>query len=137
MNSSFRFTFTDVDGKFRKLLADSSMPDAKNWLEEPPTYYLDVKSTLGDLRSAFPVTPSQFQHARNFSVMMQQMKGEEVSVPTDVYILVRVFDVGAIVKDEEGNERDDTKMAFLVDPWEYYHADKLVLNPKRLVGSVV
>ena len=52
--------------------------------------------------------------------MMQQMKGDIDSIPGDVYIIVRVYDVdvGVIVADENGKGKETSKMVFLVDPWE-------------------
>lgn len=70
--------------------------------------------------------------------MMQQMKGDIDSIPTDIYILVRVYEVDIIATDENGKEKDGSKIAFLVDPWEYYHADRLILKHKgHFVGSMV
>jgi len=69
--------------------------------------------------------------------MMQQMKGDVDSTPDDIYILVRVYDVGVVVRDGEG-KGDEAKMLFVVDPWESYHADRLVIKPQgKLVGSIV
>lgn len=70
--------------------------------------------------------------------MTQQMKGDVDSIPSDVYILVRVFQVDTIARDEKGKGKGAANMIFLVDPWEYYHADKLRVRHKgQLMGSIV
>lgn len=76
--------------------------------------------------------------------MMQRMKGDgDEEVPKDVYILVMVHGVDVvdgIEMDEGGTGKGKgvDRMAVLVDPWEYYHADKLKLRFKgQLVGKVI
>ncbi len=83
--------------------------------------------------------------------MMQQMKGDEGEVPKDVYILVRVYDVNidefaqgnvaAVGGKDKGKGREDDeggkKVLFLVDPWECYLKERLLLRHKeRLTGSL-
>ena len=72
--------------------------------------------------------------------MMQQMKGGEGPIPTDVYILARVYDVDLDSKEakaKNGKGKVACKTVFLVDPWEYYHADRLILKHQgHLVGSI-
>jgi hypothetical protein len=99
-----------------------------------------VKSTRGDLRAECSISPAQFRRARDFSIMMQQMRRDVDSIPNDVYILVRIYEVDGIAADENGKrkEKDASKITFLVDTWEYYHANRLIVKHKgHLVGSVV
>jgi hypothetical protein len=75
------------------------------------------------------VRKEEFERARELSVMVQQMRGDVGCVPRDVYVLVRVWDVG-----EGGKE----KVMFLVDPWEHYHAERLGLRSKGgFIGSLM
>jgi hypothetical protein len=137
-DSHSTFKFSDVNGTFAQLLIDDSFLAAKNWLISPPTYHIDVKSTKGDFRSEFSISPAQFRRARDLSVMMQQIKGDVDSIPTDAYILARAYEVDLIVNDEGGKGKDISRTVFLVDPWEYYCADRLLLKHKgQLVGSIV
>lgn len=75
--------------------------------------------------------------------MVQSMKGDEDFVPSDVYILARVYDVdmkqAKVSKvSKKGKGKECAKTVFVVDPWEYYHADKLVLkHDGQFVGSIV
>lgn len=132
------FKFKDVGASFTQLLAKEDFPGAKNWMKSPPTYHIDVKSTRGDIHSQFTVTPAQFQRARDFSVMMQQMKGDAGSIPTGVYILARIYDLKSTPRGEESAKNNESKITFLVDPWEYYHADKLLLkHTGKLIGTIV
>ncbi|KAG0645662.1 hypothetical protein D0Z07_8708 [Hyphodiscus hymeniophilus] len=112
------FKFADVSGTFTQLLKDGQYPGASSWVTHPPTYHIDVKSTRGDVHSEFYVSPVQFQRARDLSIMMQQMKGDIDSIPTDVYIIVRVYDVDVNAASEKGKGKETSKMVFLVDPWE-------------------
>ena len=66
--------------------------------------------------SEFFVSPAQFQRARDLSIMVQQMKSDIDGIPTDVYILVRVYDVDVIGPDRKGKGRESSNMIFLVDP---------------------
>ncbi|CZT44957.1 uncharacterized protein RSE6_05219 [Rhynchosporium secalis] len=134
------FRFSDSGGSFTQLLAQADYPEARNWTTRPPRYHIDVKSSTGDLRADFLVTPAEFQRARKFSVMVQQMKGDDDDIPTDVYRLVRVYDIDVKSKQAESpkGKAKACKTVFLVDPWEYYHADRLLLkHGGDLVGSVI
>ncbi|CZS90250.1 uncharacterized protein RAG0_01389 [Rhynchosporium agropyri] len=134
------FRFSDSGGSFTQLLAQADYPEARNWTTRPPRYHIDVKSSTGDLRADFLVTPAEFQRARKFSVMVQQMKGDDDDIPTDVYILVRVYDIDVKSKQAKSpkGKAKACKTVFLVDPWEYYHADRLLLkHGGDLVGSVI
>jgi len=137
-NETPSFKFKDVGASFTQLLAKEDFPGAKDWVKSPPTYHIDVKSTRGDIHAQFTITPAQFQRARDFSVMMQQMKGNADSIPTDVYILARISDVKSTPTNEEGDKSNNSKIAFLVDPWEYYHADKLLLkHTGKMIGTII
>lgn len=99
---------------------------------------VDVESTRGDIHSEFPNSPAQFQRVQEFPIMMQHMKGNFNSIPKHIYILVRVYDVDDISGVENGKAKDHTKMVLLVDPWEYYNADRLFMKFKgHLVGLMV
>ncbi|KAL2075234.1 hypothetical protein VTL71DRAFT_177 [Oculimacula yallundae] len=129
------FRFPDTGGAFTQFLAQNEFPEAQNWTTRPPRYHIDVKSCTGDLRADFVITPVEFQRAKEFSVMVQQMKGNENSIPTDVYILARVYDIVAKskqAKNSKGKEKAVYNVVFLVDPWEYYHADRLLLKHEDL-----
>ncbi|KAE9371829.1 hypothetical protein N431DRAFT_559247 [Stipitochalara longipes BDJ] len=147
------FSFSDVVGTFTQLLAakptdysylSSAGNMLKGWLTRPPTYHLDVKTTRGGLKEEFEVSGAMVKRARDWSVIVQQMRGDIEEVPTDVYILVRVYDVdvGALVREEnggKGKERDEVgpQMVFVVDPWDAYHKDRLLLKSKGvMVGSM-
>jgi hypothetical protein len=83
------------------------------------------------------VRKEEFERARELSIMVQQMRGDVGSVPRDIYVLVRVWDVG-----EGDGEGDLTggkeKVMFLVDPWEHYHAERLGLRSKGgFIGSLM
>jgi hypothetical protein len=70
--------------------------------------------------------------------MMQQMKGDVGSIPTDVYILARISDMKVTSAKEYAAKHDGLKIAFLVDPWEYYHADRLLLKHKgKMTGTII
>lgn len=64
-------------------------------------------------------------------------------MPKNVYIIARVCDLESVVRKGKSGEGDAeagraAKIVFLVDPWEYYHADRLVLRHKgKLVASIV
>jgi hypothetical protein len=142
-----------VDGTFTQLLAASSasfasldLPAARlqKWTARPPLYHIDVKTTRGGLTSEFEVSSTMFKRARVLSVMMQQMKGDVDEIPKDVYILARVYDVDMVAGEEtdigkgKGKENFGSKIVFLLDPWEQYHKDRLILKHKgMLVGSIV
>ncbi|KAF8849225.1 hypothetical protein BDZ45DRAFT_240473 [Acephala macrosclerotiorum] len=137
------FVFSDTSGSFTQLLASHEFPTAKNWITRPPTYHIDVKATRGDLKSEFVISQQEFERARELSIMMQRMNGDgEEGVPKNVYILVRVHGVDVLdmemEDDGKGKGKGVDRMAVLVDPWEYYHADKLKLRSKgQLFGRVV
>jgi len=75
-------------------------------------------------------------------VVVQRMRG--VEVPREVYVLVRVFDLEISGVNEEsegigkGKERvEGGKMMFLVDPWEAFCRERLVLRAKGgIVGAL-
>jgi hypothetical protein len=83
-----------------------------------------------------------WRRARRGSVVVQRMRG--VEVPREVYVLVRVFDVEVgggreeSVKGGKGKEREEReKMVFLVDPWEAFCEERLVLRAKGgIVGAL-
>jgi hypothetical protein len=142
-----------VSGSFTQLLATASeghqdLPATRlqAWTTRPPTYHIDVRTTHGGLTAEFEVSPVMFKRARDLSVMMQQMKGDVDEVPRDVYILARVYDVDVVAIGEnekrngelKGKKGGGVKMVFLVDPWEAYHKDRLILKHKGMVvGSMV
>lgn len=70
--------------------------------------------------------------------MTQQMKGGVDSIPKDVYIFARVYEAEKIEVSLGAKGKNSVKIVLVVDPWEYYHADRLVLKHKeRLVASIV
>ncbi|PMD29974.1 hypothetical protein L207DRAFT_573917 [Hyaloscypha variabilis F] len=144
--SSPSFTFQDVSGTFTQLLAAAS-PDfagtaLEEWVAKPPTYHLDVRNTRSGTNAEFEVTEEMMGRARRGSVVVQRMRG--VEVPREVYVLVRVFDLEISGVNEEsegigkGKERvEGGKMMFLVDPWEAFCRERLVLRAKGgIVGAL-
>ncbi|KUJ23972.1 uncharacterized protein LY89DRAFT_712924 [Mollisia scopiformis] len=124
------FTFTDPSGAFTQLLHTHHYPGAANWAADPPTYHIDVKAAKGDVKSEFVLSPVEFERAKRFSVLMR----EEGKGPRDVYILARVFDVGV----QEEGEGEESRMVFLVDPWEFWHAGRMGVRVEgRVLGTIV
>lgn len=98
--------------------------------------------------SEFLVSEAEFERAKRFSVMIQQMNSERESIPKDVYIIARVCDLKNLHVKDNGNEgkgkgkgregENEVKILFLVDPWESYHSNRLILRQKgKMVGSIV
>jgi hypothetical protein len=113
----------------------------------PPIYHINVKSSIGDVHSEFLVSEAEFERAKKWSVMIQQMNEERGSIPTDVYIIVKVCDLRNLHVKDNGNEgkgkgkgkegENEVKIVFLVDPWDSYYSSRLVLRHKRkLVRSI-
>jgi len=143
------FSFADVTGTFTKLLLASS-PDfagsaMKEWIDKSLIYHLDVKTTRGGLQEEFAVSDAMVKRAREWSIMVQQMKGDVGEAPKDVYVLVRVYDMAVAREEkvgggEKGKEKEESgpQAVFLVDPWDAYHKDRLILKSKGgMVGSMV
>jgi hypothetical protein len=112
------FTIPDHSGAFTRCLIEENLADANQWLEVPPVYHLEVKTTVADIRSEFSMTSAQFDRARKYSVFVQDMLSEG-GIPTDVFILMRVFDVDTA-----------PKLVPFVDVWELFCQGKL-----RMMGS--
>jgi hypothetical protein len=54
--------YDDVRGEFTKLLIDNGYLDRKVWANAtPPTYWLEVKSTIGECDGTFFVGPTQYE----------------------------------------------------------------------------
>jgi hypothetical protein len=61
------FTINDVGGLFTKMLEESGNPHAADWKYDPPTYHIEVKSTVGDMNSRFHITPKEFDRVRHLA----------------------------------------------------------------------
>ncbi|KAI9054809.1 hypothetical protein LZ554_001954 [Drepanopeziza brunnea f. sp. 'monogermtubi'] len=156
-NTHSTFKFPDPSGAFTHLLAQTAYPPAVHWTAQPPTYHIDVKSSVGGLASEFAVTGAELRRAKEMSgvvrmgnVADRKGKGKEEEgerPPRDVYILARVYDVdvgsqNSVDVDGKGKGRvngdEGSKMLFLVDPWEYYHKERLLLRCEgQVFGSIV
>jgi len=89
-NSTSTFTIPDHSSAFTRCLIEGNLVNANIWLEIPPVYHIEVKTTVGDIRSDFSLTSAQFDQSRNYSVFAQDMLSEG-GIPTDVFILMRVL----------------------------------------------
>lgn len=99
-------------------MIEENLVDANKWLEVPPVYHIEVKTTVGNIRSEFSMTSAQFDRSRKYSVLVQDLLSEG-GIPTDVFILMRVFDVDT-----------NPKLVPFVDTWELFSQGKL-----RMQGS--
>ena len=73
--------------------------------------------------------------------MAQQMKSDVGGPPKDVYVLVRICDM-ALLRGERvecgGKGKGGPQLAFLVDPWDAYHRERLILKSRGgMIGSIV
>jgi hypothetical protein len=59
-NGTSTFTIPDHSGSFTRCLIEENLADANKWLEIPPVYHIEVKTTVGDIRSEFSLTSGQF-----------------------------------------------------------------------------
>ena len=88
--------------------------EAAAWESRPPTYHLEVKSSLGGLHSDFSLEAKEFDRVRRFTA--SESANGKVS---DITILVRVCNV--LAKPEH---------MFFADPWEWYMSDKLEMEAR-------
>jgi len=113
-NNHASFTLPDPSGTFTAFLMYAGNPEAAAWESRPPTYHLEVKSTLGGLHSNFVFETAEFSRARKFTAS-ESANGKVA----DVSILVRVVNV-----------RDKPQQFFFADPWEWYMSDKLEMEAR-------
>ena len=143
------FSFVDAAGTFTRFLfancASFASSEREEWIDKRLKYHLDVKTTRGSLQEEFEVSEAMLKRAKEWSIVVQQMKSDVGEAPKDVYVLVRIHDM-AILRDEDlecgekgkGKEYSGPQMSFLIDPWEAYHKDRLSLRSRGgMIGSIV
>lgn len=57
---------------------------AREWLEDPPTYHIEVKTTKDGLKGEFSLTNEEWERARRLRVQNER--------PKNVVLLIRVWD---------------------------------------------
>ncbi|PMD48990.1 hypothetical protein L207DRAFT_505973 [Hyaloscypha variabilis F] len=101
------FTYKDTSGKLTEILSTLGfIRDVETWSQCPPIYHLEVKSTLGPCIEPFYMSNNQVEKARTYAVSW-----DSDSIPTDVYVILRVYDL-----------EKETSPGFTayVDPWTMY-----------------
>jgi hypothetical protein len=118
------FTYPDTSRKLTELLmAHGSLQNASHWLSSPITYHLEVKSTPELFSEPFyisnnqvnkvsiPICVSLVMDSNSFQARQLTVPWGSNSIPTDVYVILRVYDL-----------EKDTGPGFTayVDPWAMY-----------------
>lgn len=55
-------TYDDADGEMTRWLIERGYDQAENWLDRPPRYHIEVKTTTGDCSDRFYMSTAQAQH---------------------------------------------------------------------------
>ena len=127
------FTYHDSNGKLTELLTTLGfIRDTENWSQRPPIYHLEVKSTSEPCNEPFfmsnnqmekvppPEVPGEWRKfckdANAYQARRYTLPWGESSIPTDVYVILRVY-----------NLEKETAPGFTayVDPWAMYMNQEL------------
>ncbi|KXX82783.1 hypothetical protein MMYC01_200766 [Madurella mycetomatis] len=109
------FTYCDRFGHMRKALQEAGVKLNPQWSNNTE-FHLEVKATLGRCADAFYVSQNQVDKMRQFD-----------RDPNNAYIILRVFGV---------EERNDTGIKFLQDPWSLYMDQTLDIRSETGVYKV-
>ena len=93
-------TYDDTQGRLTQLLLEKGLAQVEAWLETPPTYYLEVKTTTEEAHVPFYMSKGQHRLAKKLAVV-------EGEVPTKVYVIMRVSKI----------QEEDPGLTIYLDPW--------------------
>jgi hypothetical protein len=79
--------YSDSDSTLTTLLIQQGYLESSSWLGRSPTYYIEVKTTMGALDNAFFCSQPQFDR-------MERMQLPETGHSDEVYMIARVFGLG-------------------------------------------
>jgi hypothetical protein len=120
------FTYQDTNGKLTEILTTHGfICDVETWLESPPIYHLEVKSTSGPCKEPFHMSNNQvtmvsfsnvlgsgnYENADTFQARKHTVSWGSGRIPTDVYIVLRVYNL---------EKETDPGFTAYVDPWAMY-----------------
>lgn len=114
------FTYRDDDGKLGKYIAQCNGESGVSPTNHVITYHLEVKTTLGGLRTPVLLSNNQIQMAKRHSLRLEPSSFAQ----TDIYVLVRICDLGG-----EGVPRP--KLSFFVDPWDLVCRNFLTIKGEK------
>ncbi|MCJ1475543.1 hypothetical protein MMC13_004206 [Lambiella insularis] len=114
------FTFKDIQGQLTTFIINQGHKEAEPWLAQPPTYYLEVKSTTEGRDTPFSMSNYQTELAQTLKMSSE----DPTDIPLAVYAILRVFNV---------NTHPD--LDIYLDPTTLIAAGMLYSTPKD--GTVV
>ena len=79
--------YHDIDGVLTELLIRQGYLESQLWAGRTPTYYIEVKTTMGAAGNAFFCSHSQFER-------MEQMQLPDTGHADEVYMIARAFGLG-------------------------------------------
>ncbi|GAW19639.1 hypothetical protein ANO14919_091280 [Xylariales sp. No.14919] len=83
------FVYTDFDSDLTKILIDNGYIERGVWKDQTPTYYIDVKTTMGGCETPFFMSKSQCKRMRTKT---NGPNGKERQ--DSIYIVFRVYNLG-------------------------------------------
>jgi hypothetical protein len=92
------------------LYLEQRFTPAREWLEDPPTYHIEVKTTTENLDAEFGLSNEEFQRARRYRIENER--------PKDVVLMIRVWDV----------QSETPRVEILPDVWGWVEQGALGLR---------
>jgi hypothetical protein len=110
------FTFKDTDGKLGQYFASKVPGFAAGGTIGVMTYHLEVKTTLDGIDTLAMLSNNQISLAKKYSPRL-------VPHQKDIYVLVRVYDVGL--------RPPEPKLQFFIDPWDWICRNSLHIQGEQ------